>query len=76
MNDYEKIWEGYLEDNYFPSWARLVKTIEYTEFKNIVLNDYGKTKDLILDMLAGDIIILKNAIPKNDIKKKGKQTEE
>ena len=69
MNDYEKIWEGYLEDNYFPSWARLVKTIEYTEFKNIVLNDYGKTKDLILDMLAGDIIILKNAIPKNDIKK-------
>ena len=68
MNRYQKVWEDYLKENYFPSWVRSIKTIEYSEFKTTVLNDYDKTKDLILDMLKGDIVILKNAIPKNIVK--------
>jgi|TARA_R110000744_G_scaffold114006_1_gene213295 hypothetical protein len=68
MNTYEKIWEEYLEDNYFPTNIRSIKTIEFSEFKELVFNDYGKTKELILSMLAGDIIILKNAISKSVVK--------
>jgi len=69
MNQYELVWEEYLEENYFPTWIRSIKTIEFSEFKHIVYNDYDKTCNLILGMLSGDVVILKNAIPKNIAKK-------
>ena len=68
MNNYQQVWLDYLENNYFPTWARYVKTIEYSVFKDMVNNDFEKTKQWILDMLSGDIVILKNAIPKDTTK--------
>ena len=65
LNKYKKIWEDYLLDNYFPTNLRELITIEFDIFKNMVYNDNEKTKKLILDVLSGDVVILKNAIPED-----------
>ena len=65
IETYKNIWEGYLSDNYFPTFVRDIRKIEFSIFKNLVENDEKETKKLILDMLSGDVIILKNAIPKD-----------
>ena len=63
LETYRNTWEGYLSDNYFPTAVRTIKKIDFSIFKDMVINDEVETKKLILDMLAGDAIILKNALP-------------
>jgi hypothetical protein len=64
MSNYEHVWEDYLKDNYFPIYVRDVKEIHLEEFTDIVLNHRSYAEELILDFLAGDVFIIKNALSK------------
>jgi hypothetical protein len=65
IEKYKNIWEDYLSDNYFPTAIRNLRKIEFSVFKEMVNNNEEETRKLILDMLSGDVVILKNAIPTN-----------
>ena len=64
--NYKDVWENFIENNYFPTSLRNPRTIQFTEFKNMVYNKPEQTKQLILDMLAGDVIVLKNALDRKE----------
>jgi len=83
IEKYKNIWEDYLLDNYFPTMVRNIRKIDFSIFKDMVHNNEEETKKLILDMLSGDILILKNAIPttvakqiKKDLYDYGNETPE
>jgi len=59
---YDQIWEEFLEKNYFPIYLRNVREIEFSELEYHVLNNESKTSNLILDLLAGDLFIIKNVL--------------
>jgi len=65
-HSYLSVWEDHIKDNYFPTAVRKPRTIEFSEFKDIVYNDKDKTAQFIKDMLAGDVFVLKNAIDKEE----------
>ena len=60
--EYNQVWENFLKDNYFPTYLRDVRKIEFSEIKSCVLNDVPSTSQLILDLLAGDLFIIKNVL--------------
>ena len=64
--NYKDVWEEFIKENYFPTSLRTPRTIQFTEFKDMVYNKPEKTKQLILDMLAGDVIVLKNALDRKE----------
>ena len=64
--NYKDVWEEFIKANYFPTSLRTPRTIQFTEFKDMVYNKPEKTKQLILDMLAGDVIVLKNALDRKE----------
>jgi len=59
---YNQVWEDFLQDNYFPTYLRNVREIEFSEIESRVLNDAQSTSQLILDLLAGDLLIIKNVL--------------
>ena len=59
---YDQVWENFLRHNYFPTYLRDIREIEFSEIQSCVLNDESKTSDLILDLLAGDLLIIKNVL--------------
>ena len=59
---YDQVWEKFLKDNYFPTYLRNVREIESSELESCVLNDESTTSELILDLLAGDLFIVRNVL--------------
>jgi|21_taG_2_1085346.scaffolds.fasta_scaffold00062_23 hypothetical protein len=64
--DYSDVWENFIKDNYFPTSLRNPRTLDFKEFKDMVYNKPEKTKQLILDMLSGDVLVLKNALSREE----------
>tara|TARA_R110002012_G_C11537780_1_gene601148 strand:- start:184 stop:1086 length:903 start_codon:yes stop_codon:yes gene_type:complete len=64
--NYLSVWEDYIKNNYFPTAIRNPRTIEFSEFRNIVYNDKDKATQFVKDMLAGDVFVLKNALDKEE----------
>ena len=80
---YNRIWEDYLKDNYFPTYVRNIQEISLTDFKDTVLNNQSVSEKYILDFLAGDVFIIRNVLDiettkqlKTDIYQYGKCTPE
>ena len=59
---YDQVWEKFLKDNYFPTYLRDIREIESSELESCVLNDELTTSKLILDLLAGDLFIVRNVL--------------
>ena len=74
--NYSDIWEGFIKENYFPTSLRNPRPIEFSEFRDIVYNKPKETKQLILDMLSGDVLVLKNALKREEAIKIKKQLYE
>ena len=74
--NYSDVWEDFIKDNYFPTSLRNPRTIEFSEFRDIVYNKPKETKQLILDMLSGDVLVLKNALKREEAIKIKKQLYE
>ena len=64
--NYKSVWEDYIKDNYFPTSLRTTRKIPFHEFKDMVYNRPEETRQLILDMLAGDVVVLKNALDRKE----------
>jgi hypothetical protein len=61
---YNDIWERHLENNYFPTYFKESKEMEYEEFKFIIHNDIKATNNFIHNFLAGDVYVIKGVLSK------------
>ena len=59
---YDRVWENFLDDNYFPTYLRDIREIEFSDLKSCVLNNKSVTSKMILDLLQGDLFIVKNVL--------------
>jgi len=66
-NQYKEKWNSLLKNNYFPSYLRKIKTYDFKDFTNIVINHPKKTNEIIQNMFLGDSLVIKNVFDKETI---------
>ena len=62
-------WNELLQKNYFPTYVRHIKKIEFSKFSKII-NEIGEDTDkLIEDVFFGDVLIVKNVFDRTKLMK-------
>jgi len=66
-NHYKKKWDDLLEKNFFPSFVKNIKIIDFKEFNKIVINMGKESDDLVNNIFDGDVLVIKNVFKKEDL---------
>ena len=68
-NYYKKQWINLLNNNFFPSYFRKIQTIEFTEFKKIIMGMNNESEKLLKNVFLGDALVIKKVFDKKNLVK-------
>ena len=66
-NYYKKQWINLLNNNFFPSYFRKIQTIEFTEFKKIIMGMNNESEKLLKNVFLGDALVIKKVFDKKNL---------
>ena len=68
-NYYKKQWINLLNNNFFPSYFRKIQTIEFIEFKKIIMGMNNESEKLLKNVFLGDALVIKKVFDKKNLVK-------